>query len=115
MSSVMQASLSGSSSPRQDHPMKDLVRRVPTLIADLQSWAEQTIFWRVWERMLENEFVDRSVALAGKAFVSLFPAIIVIAAFAPESVRAHMYSTITHRMGLSGAGLADAKKAFATS
>jgi len=29
------------------------------------------------ERVLENEFIDRSVALAAKAFVSLFPALIV--------------------------------------
>ena len=53
----------------------------------VQTWVERTIWWRVWERVLENEFVDRSVALAAKAFVSLFPAIIVIAAFAPASVR----------------------------
>ena len=39
----------------------------------LQRWVERTIFWQVWERLLENEFVDRSVALASKAFVSLFP------------------------------------------
>jgi hypothetical protein len=30
--------------------------------------------------MLEIEFVDRSVALAGKAFVSFFPLVIVVAA-----------------------------------
>ena len=36
--------------------------------------AERTLLWRVWDRMLEIEFVDRSVALAGKAFVSFFPA-----------------------------------------
>jgi hypothetical protein len=28
------------------------------------------MLWRVWERLLEIEFVDRSIALAGKAFVS---------------------------------------------
>jgi membrane protein len=65
--------------------------------------------------MLENEFLDRSVALAGKAFVSLFPAIIVVAAFAPSGVRDSMYSTIAKRMGLSGQGLTAAKNAFATS
>jgi hypothetical protein len=29
---------------------------------------EQLLLWRVWERQLEIEFVDRSIALAGKAF-----------------------------------------------
>ena len=52
-----------------------------------QHWVERTIFWRVWERMLENEFLDRSVALAAKAFVSLFPALIVVASFMPQSIR----------------------------
>jgi len=37
--------------------------------------------------MLEIEFVDRSVALAGKAFVSFFPLVIVVAAFVPERIR----------------------------
>jgi hypothetical protein len=35
-----------------------------------RAWAERTISWRVWERMLENEFIDRGIALAAKAFVS---------------------------------------------
>jgi membrane protein len=94
--------------------MKDLVRRVQALIADLQRWAQQTIFWRVWERMLENEFVDRSVALAGKAFVSFFPAIIVVAAFSPSGVRESIYTTITHRMGLTGEGRDALRNAFSS-
>ena len=80
----------------------------------VQTWVERTIWWRVWERVLENEFVDRSVALAAKAFVSLFPAIIVVAAFAPPSVRTSIYHTITHRAGLSGPGLQTVKGAFAS-
>lgn len=79
-----------------------------------RQWAERTIFWRIWERMLENEFVDRSVALAAKAFVSLFPAIIVVAAFAPESVRRAIYATVVRRAGLSGDGVETFKGAFAT-
>jgi len=39
-------------------------------IAALRTRLERLLLWRVWERMLEIEFVDRSVALAGKAFVS---------------------------------------------
>ena len=37
--------------------------------------------------MLEIEFVDRSIALAGKAFVSFFPLVIVVAAFVPDRIR----------------------------
>src|SRR3954471_23515907 len=80
-----------------------------------QRWAERTIFWRIWERLLENEFVDRSVALAAKAFVSLFPSLVVVAAFAPDSVRDSILNTLTHRLGLSGEGLTTVKGAFASS
>ena len=58
---------------------------------------------RVWDRMLEIEFVDRSVALAGKAFVSFFPLVIVVASFAPARIRASIFSTLTHRLGIGGA------------
>ena len=47
----------------------------------VRTWLERLLIWRVWERMLEIEFVDRSIALAGKAFVSFFPLVIVVAAF----------------------------------
>src|SRR3954469_24925618 len=81
----------------------------------IQEWIERSILWQVWERALENEFLDRSVALAAKAFVSLFPALIVVAAFAPEHVRNSILQTITHRAGLSGSGLATVKGAFKSS
>src|SRR5882672_3184071 len=81
----------------------------------LQEWAERSIFWQIWERILENEFVDRSVALAAKAFISLFPALIVVAAFAPTHVRDSIIETITRRSGLRGAGLATVKGAFKSS
>jgi membrane protein len=84
-------------------------------VATLRSWLEATIFWRVWERLLENEFVDRSVAVAAKAFVSLFPALIVLAAFAPASVRASIMATVSRRAGLSGDGLDTVEGAFASS
>lgn len=64
--------------------------------------------------MLEAEFVDRSVALASKAFVSFFPLIIVVAAFAPNDIRTAIFSTLTHRLGLEGHALATAKEAFAS-
>src|SRR3954468_14787829 len=81
----------------------------------MQSWASATIFWRVWERLLENEFVDRSVALGAKAFVSLFPAVIVVTAFLPASVRTSVQSTISRRAGVSGESLSAVRSAFATS
>ena len=81
----------------------------------VQEWVERSILWQIWERALENEFLDRSVALAAKAFVSLFPALIVVAAFAPEHVRNSIVQTITHRAGLSGSGLATVKGAFKSS
>jgi membrane protein len=65
--------------------------------------------------MLEVEFVDRSVALAGKAFVSFFPLIIVVAAFMPSGLRASILSTVIHRFGLTGDALRLAKQAFVSS
>jgi membrane protein len=64
--------------------------------------------------MLEIEFVDRSVALAGKAFVSFFPLVIVVAAFMPAGVRTSIFSTLTHRIGVHGEALRSARAAFAT-
>jgi membrane protein len=93
----------------------EFYKRLRALADGLQAWAERTIFWRIWERMLENEFIDRSVALGAKAFVSFFPAIIVVAAFMPDSVRNSIYQTIAHRAGLSGPGLETVKGAFASS
>jgi len=71
--------------------------------------------WQVWERMLEIEFVDRSVALAAKAFVSFFPVVIVVAAFMPHGIRMSIFTTVTTRLGVHGKSLATAKQAFATS
>jgi membrane protein len=93
---------------------RERVSQVMRLVAKARDWAERTIFWRVWERMLENEFIDRGIALAAKAFVSFFPAIIVVAAFAPPAVRAAIVATITRHAGLSGPGLATFHSAFAT-
>jgi membrane protein len=90
------------------------VKQVKHRFEAAQRFVEQTVLWRVWERLLENEFVDRSVALGAKAFVSLFPALIVVAAFTPASVRASILQTLTRRAGLSGDGLATVKGAFAT-
>jgi membrane protein len=62
--------------------------------------------------MLEIEFVDRSVALAGKAFVSFFPLVIVVAAFLPTHMRTDIFTTLTRRLGLRGESLSLSKQAF---
>lgn len=100
-------------------------RREPTLafggvkmrqrIALLRTRVERLLLWRVWERMLEIEFVDRSVAIAGKAFVSFFPLVIVVAAFAPDRTRTSILRTVTARLGIRGEALTLAREAFASS
>src|SRR5436309_2633636 len=92
-----------------------LFQRGREQVDKLLEFVQRTILWRVWERLLENEFVDRSVALAAKAFVSLFPAIIVVAAFLPHGARESVTSTLTRRLGLTGDGLTTVKHAFASS
>ena len=83
--------------------------------AVLRSRLERLLLWRVWERMLEIEFIDRSVALAGKAFVSFFPLVIVVAAFVPERIRSSILTTVTARFGIRGDALTTAREAFASS
>ena len=80
----------------------------------IRGWAEQTLLWKIWDRMLETEFVDRSIALAGKAFVSFFPLLIVIAAFVPARLRMSIFTTVTNRLGITGASLATVRQAFAS-
>lgn len=84
-------------------------------MAALRTRLERLLLWRVWERMLEIEFVDRSVALAGKAFVSFFPLVIVVAAFLPDRLRVSVINSVTARLGIRGDSLTLAKEAFATS
>jgi membrane protein len=73
------------------------------------------LLFRAWERLLEIEFLDRSIALAGKAFVSFFPLIIVVAAFLPEGVRTSIITAVTVRLGVRGDALVTFKEAFASS
>src|ERR1700751_2093731 len=80
----------------------------------IRGWAEQTLLWKKWDRMLETEFIDRSIALAGKAFVSFFPLLIVVPAFVPPPPRTSIFTTLTHRLGITGASLATVKQAFAS-
>jgi membrane protein len=84
-------------------------------IARLKTWLERRPIWRVWERMLEIEFVDRSVALAAKAFVSFFPLVIVVAAFVPARIRMSIISALAARLGLRGEAFSLVQSSFASS
>ena len=75
---------------------------------------EASLIGRVWERMLEIEFIDRGIALAGKAFVSFFPLVIVVAAFVPASIRNSIISTMVHRIGIVGDAQRQVRSAFAS-
>ena len=91
------------------------INEVRERIAGLRVRLERLLIWRVWERMLEIEFLDRSIALAGKAFVSFFPLVIVVAAFVPERTRASIISTIAARLGLRGEAFSLVQSSFASS
>jgi membrane protein len=84
-------------------------------VARLRTWLERLLIWRVWERMLEIEFVDRSVALAAKAFVSFFPLVIVVAAFVPARIRMSIISALAARLGLRGDAFSLVQSSFASS
>jgi membrane protein len=88
------------------------IARTRARVESVRDRSQRTLLWQVWERMLEIEFVDRSVALAGKAFVSFFPLVIVVAAFLPAGIRSSIFTTLTHRLGMAGSALATAKQAF---
>ena len=76
---------------------------------------QQGFIWTVWNRLLDVEFFDRSIALAGKAFVSFFPLVIVVTAFLPKHLQDAVLSTMVHRLGLSGPSQASVNDAFANS
>lgn len=82
--------------------------------ARLANSLETTVLGRLWPRLLEMEFVDRSIALAAKAFVSFFPLIILVTALTPAAVRSNVLETISSRFGLSGPALDTTRQAFAT-
>ena len=84
-------------------------------LASGRQWAERSLLWRIWERMLESESVDRRVALGAKAFISFFPLVIVVGAFVATGVRHSIVTTIIDKFGLVGGSKATVKEAFASS
>jgi len=75
---------------------------------------ESTVLGRLWSRLLELEFVDRSVALAAKAFVSFFPLLILVAAMSPVGVRQEILDTLANRLGVRGDAMDTVRQAFAS-
>lgn len=74
---------------------------------------ERTVFGRLWSRLLEVEFVDRSVALAAKAFVSFLPLLVLVAAVSPQNVRDEILTVFTIRFGVTGGAFDVVQQAFA--
>ena len=66
----------------------------------------------LWSRLLEMEFIDRSIALAAKAFVSFFPFLIVVTALTPDSVRDEVLIDVSGRFGISGNAYGTLQQAF---
>ena len=87
-------------------------RELPAWVADAERWVKSSLLWRIWERMLEVEFIDRAIALAGKAFVSFFPLVIVVAAFVPPSVRVAILNNLTRHLGIVGTARSSVRNAF---
>lgn len=75
---------------------------------------ETTLVGQFWARLLELEFVDRSVALAAKAVVSFFPLLIVAAALSPPQARSSIVDSIAARFGVGGEALLIMQQAFAS-
>ena len=88
--------------------------RAQRIAAGYAERLEDTVIGRWWSRLLEVEFVDRSVALAAKAFVSFFPLLIIISALAPDGVRTELLQTLADRLGVGGESRDAVKAAFAS-
>jgi membrane protein len=73
---------------------------------------EETVLGRLRSRLLEVEFIDRSVALAAKAFVSFLPLLVIVSALSPDNIRQNVLTVITHRFGVSGDAFDTVRKAF---
>ncbi len=93
--------------------LRDRSDDVRARVAPVERWIRASILFKIWERMLEIEFIDRGIALAGKAFVAFFPLVIVVAAFLPDHLRHAITMTLTHRLGITGQAGIDVKTAFA--
>jgi membrane protein len=83
-------------------------------LAPLVERVDRSVLGRLWARLLEMEFVERSIALAAKAFVSLLPLLLVVAAFMPPRLQRGILDELAERLGLSGESLEYISGAFAS-
>lgn len=105
----------GEVGPVVDEPaVTPAAARARSRVRDLAVRLESTPLGVLWSRLLEIEFVDRSVALAAKLFVTLFPLLIVAASLAPDGVRAEILQGVTDRLGVGGAAMELVRQAFAS-
>src|SRR4051812_14626358 len=79
--------------------------RARSAISGLTGRLDSTPIGATWSRLLEVEFVDRSVALAAKLFVSFFPLLIVAASITGGSVHDDVVNAVMDRLGVSGDAL----------
>jgi membrane protein len=66
-----------------------------------------TFIWRWFLRLLEIEFLDRSTALAAKAFVALIPLVAVVVVFLPTRLSQPWIDATSAALGTPGQGAAD--------
>jgi membrane protein len=67
------------------------------VIAALRPWW----VWRWFVRSLEVEVLDRSIAIAAKAFVALVPFVVVVITLLPEGVQDQIRAGSRERLGIS--------------
>ncbi len=75
--------------------------------------ADESFIGQTYNRLLEIEFIDRSIALAAKAFIAFFPLLLAFVAVIPNSLRQTIINTIANRFGVT-AGNSAVSGAFAT-
>ncbi len=68
-----------------------------------------------WLRLLELEFIEKSIALAAKLFVSFFPVLIMAAALTPPAVRDSIVTSLSSRFGLESDQISVIEGAFSIS
>src|SRR3954463_13977287 len=65
------------------------------------------------ERLAEVEYVDRSVALASRAFVALIPLLLVSSSLLPRSERRNYADSVVRRFELHGTSATEVRQVFA--
>jgi len=82
-------------------------------LADLTEWLRPGFVGLLLERLYEVEFLDRTVALASKAFISFFPFLLAVTVVMPKRLRLDLVQSLRERFGLSGDAYKLVSDAFA--